>query len=281
MNKNILLVIFLMISFHGISQNVVYSYTSDFAKLQSELSKEFGRENTRTINYSSLTKNSKPYSLQIIGASSYNSFIKSENLYSNIRILYIDNIDFSKVNTMVFDKLSKLEAIRFKNSKNINFEELEINLSKSKNLKQIHFNKIKFKNCDFNFDKLSKLKVLTFDDCRLKEFRKMSLNLDEFSISNSKNKLNLSNLFITSVKKVIIENCIIDTFPYSLSTSKDLEYLDLTSSKIKTSINNSITGFKNLLYLDITDAKINFKSVRFIDRNKQLLIIRGSDVSQD
>ena len=71
---------------------------------------------------------------------------------------------------------------------------------------------------------------------------------------------------------------IVKTFPYALSTSKDLEYLDLTGTRIRAKISNDIVGFKNLLYLDITDTKVNFKGIKFLDKNKSLFIIRKSDV---
>jgi hypothetical protein len=277
-NKNSLLIIFLIISLCGVSQNRTHSYVSDFARLQGEVEKEFGRENARTINYSSLTKDSKPYSLQVIGTSDYESFLKNTKIHDVVRILYLDKVNFKSISHHVFDKLKTLRAIEIDGCKNINFDDLVSNLVYSKKLEQLHFERMKFGDWQINVNKLSELKVLTFDDCCFKEFSKMSLNLDEFSISYSKNRLDLSSLFITSVKKVNIKNSSIKTFPYSLSTSKGLENLDLTNTKIKNNINNKIKGFISLLFLDVTDTKINFKNLKFIDNNKRLFIGKGADI---
>ena len=275
--KRIIIFLFI-IPFYTFSQNVYFSYTDSFAKLQSELRKEIGVKSLNTVELTSNTLNTKPYSLQIIGNSNYNSFIKTENLYSNIRILYIDNIDFSKVSMIPFDKLKKLEAIRFKNCKNINFENLDTSLSKSKSIKQIHFNKIKFGNWRFNFNKTTNLEVITFDDCYVKYFSEIELNLEEFTINKSRNVIDLKGLKIKRIKKVSITESIIKEFPFSLSNNQNLEYLSFNGTKIKRRICKNISGFEGLLYLDITNSKINFNSKRFLDA-KKVLIIDGNIVN--
>lgn len=278
--KKIVMTFLFIIPFYTFSQNIYFSYTDSFAKLQSELRKEIGVKSLNTVELTSNTLNTRPYSLQIIGNSNYNSFIKTENLYSNIRILYIDNIDFSKVSVIPFDRLKKLEAIRFKNCKNINFENLDTNLSKSKSIKQIHFNKIKFGDWTFSFNKTTNLEVITFYDCYIKYFSEIELNLEEFTINKSRNVIDLKGLKIKRVTKVSIIESIIKEFPFSLSKNQNLEYLSLNGTKIKRKICENISGFESLLYLDITNSKINFNSKRFLD-TKKVLIIDGSVVNDN
>jgi len=276
MNKKILLSIYFIVSFYGFSQEV--TYTSNFAKLQGQLLDEFGIEKMRTVNIEYLTANSEPYSLQVIGNTNYELFLKDTIIYDTVRILYLDDINFKRINNHVFDKLINLQAISFENCKNINFHELFSNLSLSNNLEQLHFENLKFDRLDTNINKLSGLKVITFDSCKLNEFGYLSLNLDEFTISNSKNVLNLNTLFIQSAKRVNIKESVITDFPYNLSSSKGLEDLDFSGTKIRACINNDIRGFKDLLNINITDAKINFKSVRFLDIGEELFIIKDVDV---
>ncbi len=278
--KKIVMTFLLVIPLSVFAQNEYFSFTSSFSKLQSELSKEIGIKSLNTIELTSNTLNTKPYSLQIIGNSNYNSFIKTESLYSNIRILYIDNIDFSKVSIIPFDKLKKLEAIRFKNCKNINFENLNTSLSKSKSIKQIHFNEIKFGNWRFDFNKTTNLKVITFDDCFVKYFSEIELNLEEFTINKSRNIIDLKGLKIKRIKKVSITDSSIKEFPFSLSNNQNLEYLSFKGTKIKRRICRSISGFEGLLYLDITNSKINFNSKKFLDA-KKVLIIDGNVVNSN
>lgn len=271
------MIILLVIPLSVFAQKEYFSFTSSFSKLQSELSKEIGVKSLKTIELTNNTLNTKPYSLQIIGNSNYDSFLKNENLYSNIKILYIDNIDFNKISIIPFDKLKKLEAIRFKNCKNINFENLDNSLSKSKRIKQIHFNKIKFGNWRFDFNKTTNLKVITFEDCFVKSFTEIELDLEEFTINKSRNVIDLKELKIKRVKKVNITESIIKEFPFSLSNNQNLEYLSFNGTKIKRKICRNILGFEGLIYLDITNSKIDFNSKKFLDA-KKVLIINGSNV---
>lgn len=276
--KKTLITFLLVIPICLFSQNEYLSFTSSFAELQSELSKEMGVKSLSTVELTSSALNTKPYSLQIIGNSNYNFFIRNENLYINIRILYLDDIDFSNINIVPFDKLKKLEAIRFKNCKNINFENLDTNLSKSKSIKQIHFNKIKFGRWKFNFNKTTNLNVITFEDCCVKYFSEIELNLEEFTINKSRNVIDLKLLKIKRVKKVRIIESIIKKFPLSLSNNQNLEYLSLNGTKVKKRKYKNISGFESLLYLDITNSNINVNSKSFLDA-KKVLIFDGSAMS--
>ncbi|QSS96312.1 hypothetical protein [Psychroflexus sp. ALD_RP9] len=275
--KKIAIIFLFIIPFYTFSQNVYHNYTSSFAKLQGDLRKEIGVKSLQTLVLNTNNLNGKPYSLQVIGDFNYNSFTKKEALHSDIRILYIDDIDFSKVNILIFDKLKKLEAIRFKNCKNVNLQTLVSNLSKNENLKQIHFYGINFGDWEFNFNKVTSLKVITFNDCYLKYFSEFKFDMEEFSITKSRNVLDLKDLKIKDVKVLNIRDSNMKMFPFSLSNNEKLEYLDLRKSKIKESICNNISGFKNLLYFDVTDLKANFKSVKFTEA-KDVLIIDGSNV---
>jgi Leucine-rich repeat (LRR) protein len=262
----------------GISQNIKHDYISNFAKLQSELEKEFGLNKMKTINFCDLTQDSQPYSLQVIDNSNYKIFLKNYKINDAIRILYLDNIDFKNIEFPAFKKLNNLKAIRINNCKNINYGKLISNLLLAEKLEQLHFKSLNFKDWKLDVNNLNNLKVLTFENCCLKKYGNTSLNLDEFSISKSKKTLDLSNLFIASVRRVNIRECKINTFPYSLSTSNELEYLDLSKTKIKDEIKTDIRGFKNLQYLDVTDCKIKFKNVKFLDTNEKIYVIRGVNI---
>ena len=281
MNNKILLIVFLMVSFFGTTQNISHTYVSNFAKLQGDLEKEFGSKRMQTMNFESLGMESEPYSLQIIGNLNYNSFLNEEKVHNFIRILYLDNIDFKEIKSHVFDRLPNLMAIRINNCKNINFDEFISELLLSKKLEQLHFKNIKFNDWGININKLSSLKVLTFDNCHTKEFVNIKLNLDEFSISNSRNLLDLESLCINRVIKVAIKGSVIKTFPFSLSTSEGLEFLDLEGTKIKARICSNVKGFKSLLYLNITDARIKFKEAKFVDNDKRIFVIDGLNVTDN
>jgi len=108
-----------MSSVYAVSQDVTYSYTSNFAKLQHGLEEKFGSKSMRTINFSELDKYSEPYSLQIIGTSNYKSFLEKDKIYDIVRILYLNNIDFRLINNYVFDKLKNLKAVVINNCRNI------------------------------------------------------------------------------------------------------------------------------------------------------------------
>jgi Leucine-rich repeat (LRR) protein len=232
----------------------------------------------KTINFCNLTPESQPYALQVIDNSNYELFLENVEIYDAIRILYLDNIDFKNREFPAFEKLKNLKAIRINNCKNSDSEKLLSNLLFAENLEQLHFKNLNFKDWELDVNKLSQLKVLTFENCCLKKYGNISLHLDEFSISKSKKTLDLSNLFITSVKRVNIRECKLGTFPYGLSTSNELEHLDLNKTTIKEEIKTDIRGFKNLQYLDVTDCKIKFKNVKFSDINEKIYVIRGTNV---
>jgi Leucine-rich repeat (LRR) protein len=273
-----LLIFLILFNVSGIAQNIKPDYTSNFAKLQSELEKEFGVNKMRTINFCNLTPESQPYALQVIDNSNYELFLENVEIYDAIRILYLDNIDFKNREFPAFEKLKNLKAIRINNCKNSNSEKLLSNLLFAENLEQLHFKNLNFKDWELDVNKLSQLKVLTFENCCLKKYGNISLHLDEFSISKSKKTLDLSNLFITSVKRVNIRECKLETFPNGLSTSNELEHLDLNKTTIKEEIKTDIRGFTNLQYLDVTDCKIKFKNVTFSDINGKIYVIRGVNV---
>jgi len=67
--KKTLITFLLVIPICLFSQNEYLSFTSSFAELQSELSKEMGVKSLSTVELTSSTLNTKPYSLQIIGNS--------------------------------------------------------------------------------------------------------------------------------------------------------------------------------------------------------------------
>lgn len=276
--KLFLMSILFVVSVLGFSQNIQHSFTSNFAKLQDELVKEFGRDSMHTFTFNELRETSEPYSLQIIGNSDFVSFLGKSKIHSTVRILYLNNIDFKRIDDLGLDKLNNLKAIKINNCKNIDFNKLISDLFFLKELEQLHFENLRFGDWHLNVNRLKNIKVLTLNDCLIEKFSKLSLTLDEFSISNSKNALDLSTLFIDSVEMVAIKDCTIKAFPYNLSTSKDLVLLDLEGTKIKKGIYNNIRGFESLLYLDTNNAKVNFKNVRFIDTKERLFIIKGSDV---
>lgn len=276
--KIYLMRILLMVSMLGFSQNIQYSFTSNFAKLQNDLEKEFGRDRMHTITFSELSEDSVPYSLQIFGNSEYVSFLEKSKIHNAVRILYLNNINFKKIEDFGLDELSHLRAIKINNCKNIDFKKLISELFLLKELEQLHFENLKFGNWDLNVNRLEDLKVLTINDCLIDKFSNISLTLDEFSISGTKKTLDLNTLFIKSVEKVEIKDCKINVFPYNLSTSKGLVFLDLEGTEIKKGICNDIKGFESLLYLDISNAKINFKSVEFTDTKERLFVIKGAEV---
>ena len=176
----------MLISASAISQNITQIYSSDFAKLQSEIRKEVGVKNIPIINYRNLTKDDQPYFLLIVGNDDYQKFLQNVNIYDTIRIVYLDQIDFKKIEFPVFKKLINLKAIKINNCKNIDPDKLIANLVTTEKLEQLHFKNLNFKDWKLDVNPLVKLKVLSFENCNLKHYGTILLNLDEFSILNSK-----------------------------------------------------------------------------------------------
>ncbi len=269
----------MLMSASAISQNITQIYSSDFAKLQSEIRKEVGVKNIPIINYRNLTKDDQPYFLLIVGNDDYQKFLQNVNIYDTIRIVYLDQIDFKKIEFPVFKKLINLKAIKINNCKNIDPEKLIANLVTAEKLVQLHFKNLNFKDWKLDVNPLVKLKVLSFENCNLKHYGTILLNLDEFSILNTKKTLDLSNLFIKSVKNVIIQGCKLECFPYSLSTSQGLEYLVLYNTRIKTEMVSEISGFNDLKCIEITYCNLKFNNIKFLDTNEEVYLIDNYKVT--
>lgn len=276
--RKLLLLFFFLTPIILCSQNITHSYTSEFAKLQDSLENKLGRGKMRTVDFEYLENFPNPFALQIEGNESYERFLKKSEDLSQVRILYLNNINFENHLDFGLNKLPNLLAIRLKGTKNLNIGNFLSSLASLESLVQVHFNDVNFGRWELNINGLKGLKVLTLDNCRLQKIKDITLNLSEFAISNSKKPNNLSSLSIDAVKTVKIRNCTLQTFPFGLGSSENLKYLDLGNTRIKSQVQDKIKGFDNLLYLNMTDAEIIIKGVIFSDVNQTLYMIRESDI---